>query len=927
MIESLPYKKSLYRFRLPYPYNPLVGLRTKHNPWLNKLKSSLGLASPNEPQPEQDVSQDNTSGIFTPQELAQLTRIVMENMEYKGYSQMVARNMIVEQVTKLNKYRTNLLPQVNTLHKIFKKQVKYAAAFSLGDQSSPPKVDDIYNLAISIPMLTYGYSRIKSNTGSTTGGVTGESADSMSQARILALHQKLKNRTFKWRPLNRTLIPKPGSLDPATGKPKQRPIDVPEFDDRVLQASILTVLEAIYEPWFEAVDLSFGFRPYKSPADALEHLKTKGRGAIHAVEGDIKRAFNFVEPDTFIEIMGRHIKDKKFLELIRQAFKCGVHMDGMFTQTDLGTPQGGIASPMFFNIYLHEFDKFVRMDLLATIQNLQPANAQPKSLSKAQIELNKAHRLVRSTQTALYRAEARWKQAQKDNNQEVAAAQLEQYNKMVAQEKAAKAVKMRLQQQTQHIEGTKQLSFAYARYADDWIILTTGNSTVAGQVKDLCKDYLSNKLKLTLSEEKTKITNITETPALFLGFTIFRKAYKRAKKLDVVPIKTSLHRQQAVETAGKQVRKDIKAIDADPEFHARSIYRTAADSSALSIGIDQERILKRWVLNNTVSRISHSPREMPAHSLLEIPEIIIYYNQRMLGLAQYYYKSITKKYLLNYYLYLLYYSCLKTLATKLRISISAITEKYSYYDVSPLRLAPYNSNKRTHQKQRIVYQYTRTNSQNELVPKFVVLYNYRDVMARCAATEYNSMFTKGLKTIEINFLTAHKKYWRTQFKLTACCQACGSTGPLQMHHIKKLKGKNTAGFGSLLSQLNRKQIALCHSCHHNVHRGLYNGMSLNDLWSYQMVQSEGLIRYTDPDIPNTLKWDNPTQQPKILTRQVRFSSENAYHICDNRKRIVSKYICAYEHGFELYKRYEYRFNKHYYNSLTQRSRNIPLDLK
>lgn len=150
-----------------------------------------------------------------------------------------------------------------------------------------------------------------------------------------------------------------------------------------------------------------------------------------------------------------------------------------------------------------------------------------------------------------------------------------------------------------------------------------------------------DKLKLTLSEDNTKITDITHESALFLGFSIFRKAYKRYRNVTIAPIEKSLAGSKSAVSAQKQTRQHYTQID-DPRAPPRSLYRSAA-SVKLSVGIDQERILKRWVINGTITHTNHYPKELPAYSILPIQDIITYYNQRMLGLAQYYYKILTQK--------------------------------------------------------------------------------------------------------------------------------------------------------------------------------------------------------------------------------------------------------------------------------------------
>ena len=89
--------------------------------------------------------------------------------------------------------------------------------------------------------------------------------------------------------------------------------------DRVVQSAIQMVLQAIYEPWFDKQNVSFGFRTGKGVHDAIFSLTNWGtRGFHHAIEGDIKAAYDRVNRAKLLSILGRKIKDRKFLELIEQ---------------------------------------------------------------------------------------------------------------------------------------------------------------------------------------------------------------------------------------------------------------------------------------------------------------------------------------------------------------------------------------------------------------------------------------------------------------------------------------------------------------------------------------------------------------------------------------------------------------------------------
>ena len=119
------------------------------------------------------------------------------------------------------------------------------------------------------------------------------------------------------------------------------------------------ILQAVYEPIFS--DFSHGFRPGRSCHTALSQLKHEFIGAKWFVEGDIKGCFDNIDHTVLLEIIGRKIKDVRFLNLIHVFLKAGYMEDWKYYGTYNGCPQGGIISPILANIYLNELDKFVEM--------------------------------------------------------------------------------------------------------------------------------------------------------------------------------------------------------------------------------------------------------------------------------------------------------------------------------------------------------------------------------------------------------------------------------------------------------------------------------------------------------------------------------------------------------------------------------------
>ena len=154
-------------------------------------------------------------------------------------------------------------------------------------------------------------------------------------------------RHRRWRPLpaRRVFIPKPGTIE-------KRPLSIPGVRDRVVQAAIKIVLEPIFEADF--LPCSFGFRPKRSAHDALQVLIDQSwQGRRWVVETDIANCFEAIPFDKLMQAVEERVSDQGVLRLVRVMLRAGVMQDGMVRRPVTGTPQGGVASPLLANIYLH----------------------------------------------------------------------------------------------------------------------------------------------------------------------------------------------------------------------------------------------------------------------------------------------------------------------------------------------------------------------------------------------------------------------------------------------------------------------------------------------------------------------------------------------------------------------------------------------
>jgi RNA-directed DNA polymerase len=211
------------------------------------------------------------------------------------------------------------------------------------------KMHSVYGQILFDRKLTESFLKVKENKGA--GGVDGETIESYEiklEENIMSLLAKLRAKEYKPQAVRRVYIPKKDG--------KKRPLGIPTIEDRIVQQSVVNVLQpkfedSLFHNW------SVGYRPNRGSKRALQIILWNiEQGYNHIYDCDIKGFFDNIPHKKLMVVLKKYVSDRTVLNMIEQWLKAGYLEEGKRIHSDYGTPQGGVISPLLANVYLNELD-------------------------------------------------------------------------------------------------------------------------------------------------------------------------------------------------------------------------------------------------------------------------------------------------------------------------------------------------------------------------------------------------------------------------------------------------------------------------------------------------------------------------------------------------------------------------------------------
>jgi group II intron reverse transcriptase/maturase len=589
---------------------------------------------------------------------------------------------------------------------------------------------DLYRLFYRPELYEVAYERIKSKPGNMTVGSDGKTLDGFSFQTINNLTASLRDESFQFQPARRIHIPK------ANGK--TRVLGIPSPRDKVVQEVLRLILEAIYDSPRGAyfLESSHGFRPNRSCHTALREFSERWTGVIWIIEGDIQSCFDEIDHHVLVELLEKKIADGRFLNLIWKALHAGYLWGKERRDTLTGSPQGSILSAILANVYLHELDCFVEQLRL----KYEKGRERRRNLEYDRVKKQRRYWL----------------------------------------RKTGGVFTPHIKQLTQHMRSLPSgdthdpnyVRVRYLRYADDWIVGVIGPKHLAETITDEIRQFLKDRLRLELSQEKTRITHAKTEEAHFLGVRLSIGKAKRAEAKigSLRSVNGLLFKKRVTGWIAILKAPTLKLVQ---RLHHKGFCDVEGWPTSQ----------KRWLL-------------------LDADQIIRLYNSILRGLLNYY-RFVDNFASLSRIQYILRYSLAKTLAHKYRLTMTAIFGRHGHNLQFEWQIRA---------GERKVVSFAENRDWTVKTDAFVTYPPDPDLLGW--HTQLRTRSKLGFPCL--------------------ICGETDKVEMHHVRHIRKMGLRKPTGFQAVMRALNRKQIPVCKACHRKIHKGEYDGIALHDL-AYDFV--------------------------------------------------------------------------------------------
>jgi group II intron reverse transcriptase/maturase len=488
------------------------------------------------------------------------------------------------------------------------------------------------------------------------------------------------------------------------------------------------VLESMFEKQFE--DSSHGFRPHRSCHTALQQVQRLFTATKWFIEGDIQGFFDNINHDVMIRILEERISDDRFIRLIRKFLTAGYLEEWVYHRTFSGTPQGGIVSPILANIYLDKLDKYMKEYMTKFDKGKQrTVNTEYRKLcGKRSFLVYKMKKATDETQ------------------------RLEHISRIRVIEKERRQVP------PMNDMDSNYRRIKYVRYADDFVIGVIGSRKDCEIIKEDIKKFLIEKLKLSLSDDKTLITHANKR-AKFLGYEIYiSKSSNQTKRGRISGI----------------LRRDY--------------------GKKVVLKLPMETMRKKLMDCGALKLINHNghekwkPQMRNRYKNNDDLEILDAYNAEIRGFCNFYSIANNSSELHNFR-YIMEYSMYKTFASKYNTTMGKILAKYKINKEFTI----FYESKKGEKKKRVLFKASFKRKKESLLPD-------SDNIPTIRFAEYTTSLIERLKAQQ--------------------CELCGANGTLEMHHVRKVKDLNgKERWKILMIARRRKTMAVCQECHWKIHAG------------------------------------------------------------------------------------------------------------